>query len=154
VGLPFAPGQAPRARRTSLALYQVATPAATEPWVGLLLDEWTEMIPAATETTGVGFHYDDPGAEAAQAVLLAVCPTNSATWENDALEAVLLESFDLAQIRAVHCDLPGDLAAAGLPRLAQLLPAIYLAANLSRETVATDFIGARIAQATVKVAAS
>jgi hypothetical protein len=122
--------------------------------VGLLLDEWTETIPAASETTGVGFHYDDPGAEAAQAVLLAVCPTNAEAWNDDMLEAVLMESFDLAQLRAVHPDLPGDLAAGGLPQLAQLLPAIYLAANLSRETVATDFTGARTAQASVKVSAS
>jgi hypothetical protein len=154
VGLPFLAAQPHAARRTSLALYQLATPAATEPWVGLLLDEWTETIPSATETTGVGFHYDDPGAEAAQAVLLAVCPTDAATWDDDTLEAVLMETFDLAQTRAVHADLPGDLAAGGLPQLAQLLPAIYLAANLSRDTVATDFTGARIAQASVKVSAS
>jgi hypothetical protein len=154
VGLPFAPDRAPDARRTSLALYQLATPATTEPWVGLLLDEWTETIPSAIETTGIAFHYDDPGAEAAQAVLLAVCPTDAATWDDDTLEAVLTETFDLAQIRAVHADLPGDLASGGLPQLAQLLPAIYLAANLSRDTVATDFTGARTAQANVKVSAS
>src|SRR5262249_29365902 len=82
VGLPFAPDKTPSARRTSLALFRAgpALPSAAQPWVGLMIDEWTEIIPSTQETTGIGFHYDDPGAEAAQAVLLAVCPTNAAQW--------------------------------------------------------------------------
>ena len=58
VGLPFAPTEAPTARRTSLALYRTASPAATDPWVGLMIDEWTEFIPSAVETSVIGFHYD------------------------------------------------------------------------------------------------
>jgi hypothetical protein len=37
----------------------------------LLLDEWTELIPNEREDAGVVFHYDSPGAEAPQAVLIA-----------------------------------------------------------------------------------
>ncbi|MEH2501550.1 hypothetical protein V1290_000361 [Bradyrhizobium sp. AZCC 1578] len=150
VGLPFTPDKAPAARRTSLALFNPATPpSATQPWAGLMIDEWTEIIPSTEETTGVGFHYDDPGAEAAQAVLLAVCPTNAPQWDADSLEAVLLETFDLAQIRAVHADVPASVGVPGVPDLSQLLPAIYLASNAAGDTVGTSFDGARINQAQV-----
>ncbi len=152
VGLPFAPDKAPKARRTSLALFRAGTaapPPAAQPWVGLMIDEWTEIIPSTEETTGIGFHYDDPGAEAGQAVLLAVCPTNAAQWDADALESVLLETFDLAQIRAVHADVPASIDVPGVPDLAQLLPAIYLASNAAGDTVDTRFDGAHINQAAV-----
>lgn len=52
VGLAFTPDQAPRARRTSVAMLRAAGPDADEPWVGLMLDEWPEVIPDSEETTG------------------------------------------------------------------------------------------------------
>jgi hypothetical protein len=149
VGLAFAPGSPPTARRTSLALFNAGIPSATQPWVGLMIDEWTEVIPSTHETTGIGLHYDDPGAEAAQVVLLAICPTNAPRWDADSLEAVLLETLELAQIRAVHGDMPADVALPGVPALSPLLPAIYLASNAAGDTVSTGFDGARINQAAV-----
>jgi hypothetical protein len=149
VGLAFPPDQKPIARRTSLALFGSGTPAATDPWVGLMIDEWTEIIPSTEETTGIGFHYDDPGAEAAQVVLLAVCPTNAPQWDAESLEAVLLETLELAQIRAVHADVQGNLGLPGVPELSQLLPAIYLASNAAGDTIETNFDGSRVAQAAV-----
>ncbi|MEP6733164.1 MAG: hypothetical protein ABJE10_21150 [bacterium] len=149
IGLPFQPDATPAARRTSIAMFRAGQPQAADPWVGLWLDEWNETIPSPIETTAIGFHYDDPGAEAAQTVLLAVSPTNASTWDIESLEAILMETFDLAQIRAVHADAATEAGVAGVPQFAQLLPAIYLAANPSDDTVATDFAGTRIAQATI-----
>jgi hypothetical protein len=148
VGLPFGAGEAPVARRTSLCLQGAAPPAAATPWVGLWIDEWGETIPATSATTGVAFNYDDPGAEAAQAVLLAVCPTTAARWDRPSLEATLLETFELARVRAVHGDVPADVAG-GLADLSQLLPAIYLATNAAGDTVSTELWDARINQAAI-----
>jgi hypothetical protein len=100
------------------------------------VDEWNEVIPNTRELTGLSFHYDDPGAEAAQAILLAVPPADWQSWDLESLVATLDETFDLGRIRAVEPDLLGELG--------QLLPAIFLAANAEKETIETDFTGLRI----------
>ena len=136
VGLKFAQeSDRPLSGRVSLALFRTASPAANEPWSGLLLDEWPEMIPAKREMTGVSFHYDDPGAEAPQTVLLAIPPQEVEQWSLSMLLDVLNETFDLAKIRAVHSE--------ALTGLGQLLPAIYLATNAGQDTVSTDFTTSR-----------
>ncbi|HSJ04274.1 MAG TPA: hypothetical protein VK956_17540, partial [Verrucomicrobium sp.] len=130
VGLPFAIEEdRPDSGRVSLVLNRVAQPASSDPWVGLMLDEWSEIIPARTEDTSIAFHYDDPGAEAAQAVLIAVPPVETSHWDLDTLLDILHDTLDLAKIRAVDSDL--------LP-LGQLLPAIYMTANTRREAVTAD----------------
>jgi hypothetical protein len=130
IGLAFASEeQRPASGLLSLVLHQAVTPAAESPLVGLLVDEWSELIPAQHEDTAIAFHYDNPGAEAAQTVLIVVPPTQASNWDLSALLDTLNETLDLAKIRAVDCDL--------LP-LGQLLPAIYLAANPANETVSTD----------------
>src|SRR5690606_3484711 len=56
------------------------------PVAGLVVDEWTEAIPAGTETTALSFHYDAPSAHPPQAVLLAVTgSTDTARWSFDEL---------------------------------------------------------------------
>jgi len=137
VALPF-PGEAerPPSGRASLLLHRAATPAAQAEWVGLLLDEWTELIPARSELTGIAFHYDDPGAEAPQAVLVAVPPGDTTVWDVDMLVDIVNETVDLAKLRAVDGELLGALG--------QILPAIYLAANSAGETISTDLSDAAI----------
>ena len=110
-------------------IHHAARPSASLPWAGLLLDEWSELIPARGEDTAIAFHYDDPGAEAAQAVLVAVPPTQATAWDLTTLLDILNETIDLAKMRAVDSEL--------LP-FGQLLPAIFLATNPSNDTVATD----------------
>jgi hypothetical protein len=133
VGLPFATEEErPESGRLSLVLHQAAAPATTAPWVGLLVDEWSELIPARTEDTAIAFHYDDPGAEAAQTVLIAVPPTQALNWDLSTLLDTLNETLDLAKMRAVD----GELVPMG-----QLLPAIYLATNPSNDAVSTDLHG-------------
>jgi hypothetical protein len=128
--LPFG-GNRPPAGLISLALHRPVKPATNQVWVGLFLDDWTEVIPDEVETTAIGFHYDDPGAEAGQVVLLAVPPDNAERWDITTFANILNETADLAKIRAVDLEL--------LPLLGQLLPAVYLSTDLEDNTITTNF---------------
>jgi hypothetical protein len=128
--LPFGATRPP-AGLMSLALHRPVKPATNQVWTGLFLDDWTEVIPDEVETTAIGFHYDDPGAEAGQAVLLAVPPGEAQTWDIDTFASILNETADLAKVRAVDLEL--------LPQLGQLLPAIYLSTDLEDNTITTNF---------------
>jgi hypothetical protein len=142
--LPFTSESDRAPSRLSLTLERVTdgSPAANEVWYGLLIDEWVELIPNRTETTGLTFHYDDPGAEAAQAVLLAVPPVPDAkAWDQDTVADILLETLDLAGIRAVDSSLLGALG--------QLLPAIFFTANDNDDTIAIKWLGALRAETTI-----
>jgi hypothetical protein len=101
------------------------------PLAGLLVDEWVEVIPAAEETTAVTFQFDPPGAQPPQAMLIAVPPVPGEDWTVGTLARVLLETLDLAKLRAV----PGDT----LGRLAQYLPALAFAVNVAGDVPSTDF---------------
>jgi len=151
--LPFAPGarwaaldfpdeeHRHRSGLLSVALARAVQPAATDPWAGLLIDEWTEVIPNQEEAGAVAFHFDSPGAEAPQAVLVAVPPVRTEQWDVDTLIAILNEALDLARIRAVDGEL--------LEKLSQLLPAIYLTANTAEDTISTRFSDAVMKDATI-----
>lgn len=131
--LPFADqAHRPRAGRVSVLMQRIASPTADQSWGGFLLDTWVEFIPQPTEQTGIAFHYDDPGAEAPQTILLAVPPGNARNWDIDSLLAILNETLDLAKVRAVDGELLGALG--------QVLPAIYLADSTSDVTVQTAFV--------------
>jgi len=99
---------------------------------GLYLDEWTESIPQSQDTTGLGFHFDAPGARPPQSILLAV-PADSSVdaWTLDALLATVNEALALAKLRAVR---PQDLSGLGL-----ILPGIYLSNNYRRDVPSLDF---------------
>jgi hypothetical protein len=128
VALPFSSTTGPPpSGRLSLMLHRAARPTATDPWVGLMLDGWSEVIPHGTAQTGVVFHYDDPGAEAAQAILIAVPPAGGTAWDSPTLVDIVNESLDLAKMRLVDGDLLGELG--------QILPAIYLAENAAGDAV-------------------
>ena len=63
----------------SLALVGPSPPVGM-PWSGLLLDSWPELLPSREEDAGVAFHFDAPGAQAPQAILLAVPPDATPAW--------------------------------------------------------------------------
>ena len=138
VGLPFSESEKPPSGRLSLVLHRVAQPQPEKPWVGLVLDEWPELIPEKDATTGIAFHYDTPGAEPPQAILIAVPPTNAERWSQESLVATLNETLDMARVRAVDGELLGELG--------QVLPAIFLATNPANDTVSTDLRGALVAE--------
>jgi hypothetical protein len=140
VALAFDGSPRPPTGRLSLVLEQANTASANGEWAGLLLDEWTEVIPSTSELTGIAFNYDDPDSEAPQAILIAVPAVPGGVdghWDLPSLIDTLRETLDLAKIRAVDSELLGSLS--------QLLPAIYLATNPRDETVSTDFSTRRIA---------
>src|SRR5262249_3785556 len=58
---------------------------------GMLIDEWTEVIPANTRNTGITFHYDRPNNEAPQSFLLVTPASASGHWIWDDLVGALNE---------------------------------------------------------------
>jgi hypothetical protein len=100
-----------------------------------MVEEWPERIPDAQGTAAVAFHFNEPGARAPNAMLLAVCPRVQAAWDDTMLQAILAEALQLAKIRSV------DLASVG--RVGQILPALYFPLNLQGATVSTRFAGAK-----------
>ncbi len=135
------------ANRLSLVLAGGAAPIAQGPsataQAGLLVDEWVESIPKPRETTAVTFHYEAPGAQAPQAVLVAVPPRPDATaWDITDLEATVLETInlvhartaDLADLDAYAASAPRESAdTARLAALRTVLPAIALPTPAERE---------------------
>lgn len=106
---------------------------ATKPQLGLLVDEWTELVPGDRETTGVAFHFDQPNHEPPQALLLAVPPVRRGAWRWDDLLAIVSETFDEAKKRAVE---PAQIDAGAL---AQFLPAVLAAVTLHPITIMANF---------------
>jgi hypothetical protein len=99
---------------------------------GLLFDEWTEVVPADVETTGIAMHVDGPDSEPPQAMLLVSPPVRTGAWKVDDLLAAITETFELARHRAVE---PTHLEGGAY---AQLLPATLLSATTQPITISTD----------------
>lgn len=74
----------------------------TQRQCGLLVDEWTEVIPAKTETAGVAFHYDRPNTEPPQTLLLAMPTQFTGGWQWQDLLDVVSETLDAAKKRAIE----------------------------------------------------
>jgi hypothetical protein len=130
VALPL-PGDRPLSTsRFSLVIQAAADLDVTQGLAGALIDEWVELVPNPTETTGVVFQYDQPGTAAPQCILLAVPPDLDQPWNLWSLQQVLLETLDLAMIRAVDPDT--------LDEVGHYLPGLYFAINPDGETVSTD----------------
>jgi len=146
VGLPETPQQPITSGQLSLVVQSAATAplASGAPLAGLVVDEWTEVIPDRTQLTGVSFHVDQPAACAPQTILLAVAPNEAHVWSLVTLEATVLETLDLARARLVDAEAlasptgPPPPGAPGVPQLGHYLPAIYLAAAPAADTVTTD----------------
>ena len=141
--LPFVPGEqwagddgVPAGSRLSLLLARTnpSRPNLTATSAAMVVDDWTEVIPNTEEQTGIAFHYDNPGAEAAQTILIAVRPDPAQPqWSLGDLTATLNETLDLAKVRAVEPEIIGETR--------QALPALYLTANVADEAISTDFAG-------------
>lgn len=126
IALPFGADGPPPHGVLGLVLHSWKPVTATRPFAGVLVDGWTETLPAASETTAVTFHYDAPGARAPQAILLAVHPAaQPTTWDFDTLLDTLNEAADLAQLRT--------LSAKEYAPLASFLPAMYLPDDYTRD---------------------
>jgi hypothetical protein len=93
----------------------------TQPITGLLVDEWTEVVPESSETTGVAFHYDRPNSEPPQCWLLALPAVMDGAWSWDELRAAVTGTLDDAKRRAIE---PDHIAGTAY---SWLLPATYAA---------------------------
>jgi hypothetical protein len=131
VALPPLPDQEVLPGKLSLVIHTVGAIHATQVLSGMVIDEWTEVVPNASETTGIAFQFDVPDACAPQNVLVAVPPVPGQDWTTESLRLLLMETLDLAKLRAVDT---GSLGAA-----AQDLPGLYLAFNAADHAVSTDF---------------
>jgi hypothetical protein len=69
---------------------------------GLLIDEWTEVVPAKDETVGLSFHYDRPNAEPPQVMLLAMPANFTGEWNWQDLLDTLNETLEMAKKRAIE----------------------------------------------------
>src|SRR4030095_3146823 len=105
--------------------------AAPQPLAGRLIDEWVEVVPSPKETTGIALQYDQPNSAPPQTILIAVPPEVESPWTVWSLQQVLLETLDLARIRAVDLDALNDVG--------HYLPALYFAFNPLGDAVSTDF---------------
>ena len=119
LGLPYPEEHKPSGDKLSLVLVNPdRLIGQTANRVGLVIDEWTEIIPNLEETTGIAFNYDQPDATAPQSLLLAVTPKVTGKWDWDDLLYTLIDTLELARNRAVEPDhLEGS-------AFGQLLPAI------------------------------
>jgi hypothetical protein len=111
----------------------------TQPQCGMLLDEWSELVPAkdpATDLTlsnaGVTFNYDRPKSEAPQSILLVTPASASLQWLWDDLVGALNETLDLAKKRALE---PVNL---DQNAYARFLPATVMAATLYGISITTS----------------
>ena len=64
-------------------------------------------------------------------MLLAVPPVQKETWDLESVAAILNETADLAQVRAVDLELLGALG--------QLIPAIYLPTDEANNAISVKF---------------
>ena len=127
-----------RARLLYTAHFAVPPAAALR---GLLIDEWSEVIPGIrreagvaeenvhTQTTGVSFHFDRPNAEAPQSLLLITPASWSGKWDWEDVLGALDWAWDLARLRAVEPERIDD------PNLSHLLPAAVMAAAAREVTI-------------------
>jgi hypothetical protein len=98
---------------------------------GLLLDEWTEVIPGTTRDTAVAFNYDRPDNEPPQALLLVTSASNTGEWSWADIVDALVETLSLAKKRAVE---PAFLDPTAYSRL---LPATVTASTSYAITIST-----------------
>ena len=131
VGLPLEDGQSLPGGKISIAIQSAAPVDVRKPLAGVLIDEWVEVVPGATEITGIALQYDQPNAAPPQSILIAVPPELESPWTIWSLQQVLLETLDLARVRAV------DLST--LDEVGHYLPALYFAYNTLGDAVSTDF---------------
>jgi hypothetical protein len=99
---------------------------------GLLIDEWTEVVPTNDVDTGIAFHFDRPNCEAPQTWLLLTPARFTGSWLwSDVIDGIR-ETMDLAKQRALepkHVD--------ALP-YAPFLPASVMAHQIRELTLSAN----------------
>ena len=112
----------------------------TGPQCGLLLDEWTEAIPAASQDTGLTFNFNRPDNEPPQAILIVTPASMTGHWEWEDVLGALNETLDLAKVRTV------DPSAVDATPYAMFVPATIMAATKYGISIGTNLSAANRAQ--------
>ena len=99
---------------------------------GALLDEWTEVIPDTTFTTGLTFNYNRPDNEPPQSILVVTPASSEGAWRWADLVGALNDTLDLAKKRSVE---PTQLDSTPY---APLLPATVMATTLWGISISTS----------------
>ncbi|HMJ46128.1 MAG TPA: hypothetical protein VK498_02300 [Ferruginibacter sp.] len=103
-----------------------------KPQCGIVIDEWTEVIPSDKETTGIAFHYDQPNSEPPQTILLVTPPQITGNWKwNDIIDA-MEETLDMAKKRAIE---PSQIESSAY---AQFLPTTMMTAMMHPITMGVN----------------
>jgi hypothetical protein len=105
---------------------------------GVLIDDWTEEIPTASETTGISFRFNQPNAMPPQTLLLAVTPEETGAWDWDDLVGILADTLRRAKRRAVE---PEQLERSGLVWNAFAPALVSEFSTLFRNDVSLDLMG-------------
>jgi hypothetical protein len=69
------------------------------PMGGLLIDAWTEVIPARQQDTAMALRFNNAGTRAPQVILLAVSPDPSKPWTADTVVEVLSQTLMMTRLR-------------------------------------------------------
>ena len=104
----------------------------TQPLAGLLIDEWVEVVPSASETTAMVFQFDQPDAAPPQSLLLAVPPDLGRAM--DAVDACSRCCSRRSTSPGCAPSIPTQLASS-----ATTCRPLYFAVNDAGDTVSTDF---------------
>lgn len=83
--------------------------------VGILVDEWIDVVPFKEQTTGISFHHNQPNAKAPQCLILGLTPQIRGNWRWDDLIEMLNETLDLAKKRGVDYEEISATAVGQLP---------------------------------------
>jgi hypothetical protein len=78
--------------------------SSTAAWAGLVIDDFSEVIPHQVEETGIALHFDSPQAQAPQAILVATPASAGTSWTFADLIGSLEQTMDLMKIRAVSAE--------------------------------------------------
>ena len=95
---------------------------------GLLIDQFSELIPEEEVSTAVSFQYDAPNTEPPQTLLLAVPDKKMGDiWTATHLKDMVVEAMDLAKVRMVDVD------AMHYGEVGFLFPATYIPPDVQKE---------------------
>jgi hypothetical protein len=89
----------PPSGRLSVLILAPAGLPAMQPVAGLLIDAWTETIPAPSRDTAMALRFNNASTRAPQLILLAVSPNPGLAWTTTTLVDVLRETLMLARLR-------------------------------------------------------
>lgn len=82
---------------------------------GIMIDEWIDVVPLKEQTSGVGFHYDQPNAKAPQCLILGLSPQVTGRWQWNDIVDMLEETLDLAKKRGIDYEIISQTAVGQLP---------------------------------------